>query len=276
MRGARFTERWNSVDTFLNYVDQLASKSLLSSIIIAAIIVVITGVLVHVITRVLRDMIARNSHDISGGTIFLNIIRAAIWLLGLSSALSICFDVDVSALIAALGVGGIAVSLGFRDTIANLIGGLQVSIMGIVKPGDHIRVGSLKGVVKDITWRQTEVLAADGHRFFVPNSVINAQTLEKFAAPNNARIPVVIANDGRNMDNVVAAIESAALDAALSKGEVAKAPRLLLSAVTDAGISGTIVYAMEDEAVVDATTDAIIRATAPYMRLPYAQASQGE
>ena len=37
-----------------------------------------------------------------------------------------CFGVDTSSLITALGVGGIAVSLGFQDTLSNFIGGLHV------------------------------------------------------------------------------------------------------------------------------------------------------
>ena len=42
----------------------------------------------------------------------------------------------------ALGIGGIAISLGFQDTLSNLIGGLQVSLLRIIKPGDNIEVGS--------------------------------------------------------------------------------------------------------------------------------------
>ena len=48
-------------------------------------------------------------------------------------------------------------SLGFQDTLSNLIGGLQVSLLRIIKPGDNIEVGSATGVVKDITWRHTTI-----------------------------------------------------------------------------------------------------------------------
>lgn len=48
-------------------------------------------------------------------------------MVGGSVMLSTCFGIDVSAAITALGIGGIAISLGFQDTISNLIGGVQVS-----------------------------------------------------------------------------------------------------------------------------------------------------
>ena len=87
----------------------------------------------------------------------MNIVRGAVWFLGICIMLSTCFNVNVSAAITALGIGGIAISLGFQDTISNLIGGLQVSLMRIVKPGDNIEVGSSSGVVKDVTWRHTSL-----------------------------------------------------------------------------------------------------------------------
>ena len=85
--------------------------------------------------------------------------------MGASVILDTIFNVNTSSIIAALGVGGIAVSLGFQDTLANLIGGLQVTFMGIVKPGDNIEVGSETGVVQDVSllhgYHYANVAAAD-------------------------------------------------------------------------------------------------------------------
>ncbi|MFR3452353.1 MAG: mechanosensitive ion channel domain-containing protein [Collinsella sp.] len=60
-------------------------------------------------------------------------------------------------MVTGLGVVGIAVSLGFQDTLSNLIGGLTVSVSRTVEPGDNIRMGpsGVTGVVQDVTWRAT-------------------------------------------------------------------------------------------------------------------------
>ena len=187
--------------------------------------------------------------------------------------LSTCFGIDVSALVAALGVGGIAVSLGFRDTISNLIGGLQVSMLGIVAPGDNIAVGSLKGIVQDVTWRQTVVRAGDGHDVVVPNSVINAQTIEKFPPVNVVRVPVSLATDGRDLDEVAKAVESKASAAAHGAGAVACEPRLLFTGISEMAVNGVLTYEMEQAETVSAATDAIIRAIAPYARNSFKEAA---
>lgn len=93
--------------------------------------------------------------------------------------LSSCFNVNVQAAITALGVGGIAISLGFQSTLSNLIGGVQIVLAGIVEPGERIRISTYEGVVRDVTWRHTEIETADGEFVVVPNSVINTEALVK-------------------------------------------------------------------------------------------------
>lgn len=57
----------------------------------------------------------------------------------------------MTGFVAALGIGGIAISLGFKDTISNLISGVQVSALKIMVPGDHVMIGTHTGIVIDTT-----------------------------------------------------------------------------------------------------------------------------
>ena len=115
----------------------------------------------------------RDSNPLPSSSIIVNIARGVIWATGASIILDACFGVNANALVAALGVGGIAVSLGFQDTLSNLIGGLQVTFMGIVTPGDNIEVGAERGVVQDVTWRHTTIRDAMGQTVIIPNSIIS-------------------------------------------------------------------------------------------------------
>ena len=54
---------------------------------------------------------------------------------------------------------------------------MQVTFMGIIKPGDNIEVGGVSGVVQDITWRHTTIEDACGQTIIVPNSNISKNTL---------------------------------------------------------------------------------------------------
>ena len=129
----------------------IVTNELFGSIFWSVLIAAVTIVASRFAARAIRHILRRDGNPLPTSSIIVNIVRATIWVIGGSIILDSCFGVNTSSLIAALGVGGIAVSLGFQDTLANLIGGLQVTFMGIVKPGDNIEVGDERGVVQDVT-----------------------------------------------------------------------------------------------------------------------------
>ena len=110
------------------------------NIIWAVILVIVTAIAAKVASKTLRHLLNRDDNPLPASSIFINIARAVIWMIGGSFILDNCFGINANALVAALGVGGIAISLGFQDTLSNLIGGVQVTFMGIIKPGDNIEV----------------------------------------------------------------------------------------------------------------------------------------
>ncbi|MDY3753896.1 MAG: mechanosensitive ion channel, partial [Collinsella sp.] len=104
------------------------------NIIWAGILAIGTAVAAKVVSKTLRHLLNRDDNPLPASSIFINIARAVIWMIGGSFILDNCFGINANALVAALGVGGIAISLGFQDTLSNLIGGMQVTFMGIIKP----------------------------------------------------------------------------------------------------------------------------------------------
>ena len=93
----------------------------------------------RIVTRAMRHILDRDSNPLPSSSIIINIVRATILILGASIILDVIYNINANAIITTLGVGGIAISLGFQDTLSNLIGGLQVTFMGIVRPGTTSR-----------------------------------------------------------------------------------------------------------------------------------------
>jgi len=151
------------------------------------ILVVIVAIIVTFLaTKLLKNILMRNGGPLASSSIFLNIVRAIIWILALCVVLDTCFSVNVTAVIAALGVGGIALSLGLQDTIANLVGGLQVSLGRLIKPGDTIRVGGDTGVVADVCWRHVTLINTEGETVIIPNAMVNKATFARIDTSNQA------------------------------------------------------------------------------------------
>lgn len=114
-------------------------------------------------------------------------------ILGLLNA----FNVNLAPALTALGVGGIAVSLALKDTLANLFSGFYVSLAGNLRKGDYIRIdGGYDGWVEDIRWRITTLRTMGGNLVIIPNSKLSEAVVTNFSQPTKpmaVTIPLSVA-----------------------------------------------------------------------------------
>jgi MscS family membrane protein len=92
------------------------------------------------------------------------------------------FDVNGTAALAGLGVGGIAVALAAQKTLENVIGGVSLIFDQAVRVGDSLKVGDTSGTVEDIGLRSTRIRTLDRTVVSVPNGQIANMTLENFSS----------------------------------------------------------------------------------------------
>jgi MscS family membrane protein len=102
------------------------------------------------------------------------------------------FGFSVTALIAGLGVGGIAVALAAQKTIENLFGGLTLFGDRPVGVGDFCRFGDKVGTVEEIGIRSTRVRTLDRTVVTIPNAEFSNLQLENFAERDSMRLFAMI------------------------------------------------------------------------------------
>ncbi len=228
-------------------------------------LIVATGVLSAMMARALRRLLAIDQVPLASSSIFINIARAAIWIIGASVMLDNCFGVKANAVIAALGVGGIAISLGCQDTFSNLIGGVQMSLLNLVKPGDNIEVGSESGVVIDITWRHTTIRDIQGQTVVIPNSVISKTAMVQLLPAGHVETVFYITDTGRwdSLDTLATELEQATAAAVEPLSTITVEPFVRFTEITRLGVKGKIVFEIEDALQTTAAQDLCVRAVAP-------------
>lgn len=255
------------MDQFIGFIDGIVHNDWAAKIIAAVLIVVATGVIARYVAKFMRRMLQADGSPLPSSSIFVNIVRAVIWFLGVCMMLSTCFAVDVNGIIAALGVGGIAVSLGFQDTLSNLIGGLQVSLMKIVQPGDNIEVGAERGIVRDVTWRHTTIVNSLGETVIIPNSIIGKNALVQLPPVTQVTVAFVLSDKAHDLDEAARKIADACAAAAGAVAELTEPPRVIFSEVTEFGFRGKVLFSVADASTVAAASDATVRAIAPLTRV---------
>lgn len=225
-------------------------------------IVAITAILVNkVLTRVLRRVIDRT--DMPSASIFINIMRVVVWVFAAAIVLQPVFGINPTTLMTALGVGGIAVSLGLKDTIANVISGFGLMIGKVIQPGDLVTVAGTTGVVKDITWRQTVVRERSGNEMVIPNSVLNTASLERLTANSEACVTVrFTAKGGSDVDAVEAGIIAAVRTATEGLTMPGSEPLVKFTGFSPYGIEGEAMVFAKADVFPSTVRDAVVRALA--------------
>lgn len=156
------------------------------------ILLVAVTVIALIADRTLSKLLRRalDKSNIPSASIFVNLMRVLIWVVAVATVLQPVFGINPTTIITALGVGGVAISLGLKDTIANVIGGFGLMLGHVIQPGDLVTVQGVTGTVHDITWRQTVVMTRSGDCMVVPNSVLNTAALTKLTPSTESLVTV--------------------------------------------------------------------------------------
>jgi small conductance mechanosensitive channel len=85
--------------------------------------------------------------------------------------------INVSALVAGLGLTGFALGFALKDTISNLISGVLILLYKPFKIGNRIKISGYEGIVVSIDLRYTE-LDAEGNKILIPNSKLFTNPIE--------------------------------------------------------------------------------------------------
>jgi MscS family membrane protein len=89
-------------------------------------------------------------------------------------------DVNVTAALAGLGIGGLAIGLGAQKTFENLLGGISILTDKAIVVGDPCKIGDRAGTVEDIGLRSTKIRTEDRTVVSIPNGTVATATLENF------------------------------------------------------------------------------------------------
>ena len=96
------------------------------------------------------------------------------------------FGVDLTVLVAALGIGGLALSLAAQDTLADMISGVTIYLDQPFRIGDRIEIQNLDtwGDVVEIGTRTTRIRTRDNRLVIVPNSTIAHSQVVNYTYPD--------------------------------------------------------------------------------------------
>jgi len=181
-------------------------------------IISLTMVLARLSGRMIRVYSTKLEGALPVGTLTEVLATLIIGILGALTLLQQVFEVDIKAILAALGVGGLAVALALQDTLSNLFAGFYVSVARQIRIGDFIKIDAgQSGYVQDIGWRSTTLEENAGNLIFIPNSKLSQSIVTNYNLPRRnmavaITVPVAYTSDPSQVERILKEIAAAATD----------------------------------------------------------------
>ncbi len=113
--------------------------------------------------------------------------KAVLWVLALLLILS-NLGIEVTALVASLGVGGIAVALAVQNILGDLFNSISLYVDRPFETGDFIVVGPHMGTVQRIGLKTTRILSLSGEELVISNSELTAARIQNFKKMQDRRV----------------------------------------------------------------------------------------
>jgi MscS family membrane protein len=109
-------------------------------------------------------------------------IRALIVIVAFVIALSTLFNVNVAAVIASLGIGGIVVALAAKDSVENIIGSVTLLFDMPFAIGDTVKIDKIEGIVEEINLRSTRIRTFEDSVINLPNANLIRAAVENVSS----------------------------------------------------------------------------------------------
>ncbi len=155
------------------------------------IIIGVTWTIANVLAAILKEVVVYRtaSERNSAGIIqFVTIgSKIVLWIIGLILILS-NLGVNVTSLVAGLGVGGIVVAFALQSVLSDLFSSLAIYLDKPFQVGDFISVGADKGWVEKIGIKSTRIKSADGQLIIIGNKDLTSTVIQNFDTLEKRRV----------------------------------------------------------------------------------------
>lgn len=142
-------------------------------------------------------------------------LQSTIWIMGIVIALNNA-GYDVTALIAGLGIGGLALAMAAKDSVSNIFGGIMIFADKPFKIGDRIKINGFDGTIDEIGLRTSRMRTLENRLVTIPNAVFIGNMIENVSAEPTRKvvlnIGLVYETKAEQMEQAIALLKEIGLN----------------------------------------------------------------
>lgn len=203
----------------------------------AAVLLATALVVSWLVRRVITRAVRRGDGDELGARLVGRLITYVIMIVGIVAALGSLQVRGLGAVLAALGVFGVAIAFAMKDILENLISGMFLQMSRPFRRGDTVSTAGFEGTIEDITLRTVQLTSFDGELVLIPSATVYKNPITNFTRMGRRRalVDVTVPHDIE-----VERAKSVALAAVRSLGHVRADPEPAVLVTSFAGGGTTL------------------------------------
>ena len=203
------------LDTGMNFVGRLkewmagSGVDLLTNLLVSAVILLVGWVVIRLVDKALRKAMARANRKVLLVNFIVSVVTKVGWAILLVTILS-RLGVDVTPLIAGLGVTGFILGFAFQESHGNLASGLMIAVNEPFKVGDVVDAAGHTGSVLEVNMMATVMLTPDNKRIVLPNKGVWGGPIVNYSAMDTRRVDLQVGIAyGEDVEKAVSVIRDA-------------------------------------------------------------------
>lgn len=163
----------------------------LGRVLASVVILLLCLLATRLILSTVRRGAAKSRLDVTLQRFLLQLLKVLLIALSVMIAAQ-TLGINVSSLVALLGVASLAISLALQSTLSNLVGGIMLLTARPFALGDLIECGGNCGTVKAIGLFYTTITTYDNKEIFMPNSILSSSTIVNYTTERKRMVELTV------------------------------------------------------------------------------------
>ncbi len=173
------------VQELLTFVETNTIKIVTVLIILIAGLLFIKGTLKFTTSRLKKSKLDPTMHKF-----MLSVLKVTLYSLLIVILLQ-SVGVEMSSIIAVIGVAGLAISLAIQDTLTNVASGFMILASKPFEKGDYVNLNGNEGEVVHITIMHTKLNTIDNKAIFVPNKLVVSEPIINYSKEERRQLELI-------------------------------------------------------------------------------------
>ncbi len=174
-----------------------------------------------------------------------DVVKAVVWFIAILLFLS-NLGFDITALVAGLGIGGIAIAFAMQNILADIFASFSIYFDKPFKKGDFIVVGNESGTIKKIGLKTTRIESLQGEEIVVANRMLVDSIIHNYKKMDYRRIPftfgVTYETPANKLDKIPQIIKEIVESRRYDGKEIAKLERVFFKSFGDSALIYEVLY----------------------------------